>query len=160
MTHTSRVTAMFLIMLVAPVMAAAQEAPLDSGAVSACFDATPRGQTDPACIGQPADACQMSHEQPQTTLAISQCLMAEAAAWDRLLNREYMARRADHADAPELAELLLQAQRGWIAMRDADCSLAYDQFGGGSMRLISGADCRLRHTAWRSLQLRDMRWGE
>ena len=40
---------------------------------------------------------------------------------------------------PGLADTLLAAQRAWIAFRDAECTLAYDRYGSGSMRVIAAA---------------------
>lgn len=145
------------ILLPAPL--AAQEATVDEAAVEACFAQAGRGDVNPGCLGNAAEVCQKSHTQGETTLGISECLMAEAAAWDDLLNREYKLTRDAFADQPGLPDRLLEAQRAWIAFRDAECTLAYDSYGGGSMRVIAAADCRLRHTARRTLELRDMRGG-
>lgn len=144
-----------VLMLCWPLASAAQEAIVDQGAVETCFDQTGQGLEMPDCVGEAADICSKRHEQPETTLAISQCLMAENSAWDALLNREYKKSKAIFADTPGLADTLLTAQRAWIAFRDADCAVAYDQWGGGSMRVISAADCQLRHTARRTFQLRE-----
>ncbi len=136
---------------------AQDEVPLDQAQVQGCFQQNARAGGIPDCVGDAAAACQAAHSQPETTLAISQCLMAETAIWDEILNREYKATRQHFGDRPALEDLLRDAQRGWIALRDADCSLAYDRFGGGSMRVIAAADCQLKHTALRSLQLHQMR---
>ncbi|AUH32271.1 lysozyme inhibitor LprI family protein [Paracoccus tegillarcae] len=143
-----------LLLLSAPL--AAQEASVEPGAVEACFDATARGEGTPDCVGNAASACSSAQEQPDTTFAISQCMMAETNDWDSLLNREYQKTRDAFSDQPGLADALLTAQRAWIAFRDADCTLAYDRYGDGSMRVISAADCRMRHTAQRTFQLRDL----
>lgn len=142
-----------LILALMPLPALSQTVPLDAAAVASCRDGAVHGDVAPDCIGLAAQSCQQAHSQPDTTLAISQCMMAEAAAWDDLLNDEYTALR----DArPAQADMLLDAQRAWIALRDADCTMAYDIHNGGSMRVIAAADCQLRHTAIRTLQLRDM----
>lgn len=142
-----------LILALTPLPALSQTVPLDASAVASCRDDAVHGDVAPDCIGLAAQSCQQAHSQPDTTLAISQCMMAEAAAWDDLLNDEYHALR----DArPAQADTLLDAQRAWIALRDADCTMAYDIHNGGSMRVIAAADCQLRHTAIRTLQLRDM----
>ncbi|WP_282602821.1 lysozyme inhibitor LprI family protein [Paracoccus sp. PARArs4] len=142
-----------LILALMPLPALSQTVPVDAASVASCRDGAAHGDVAPDCIGLAAQACQRAHSQPDTTLAISQCLMAEAAAWDDLLNDEYNALR----DArPAQADTLLDAQRAWIALRDADCTMAYDIHNGGSMRAIAAADCQLRHTAIRTLQLRDM----
>lgn len=146
-----RILAIALTLLAAP--AAAQDVDLDPATVQSCMDGAERGRVSPACIGEAAEACQTAHAQPDSTLAISQCRVAEAEVWDGLLNEEYGTLREARADQ---ADLLQEAQRKWIALRDADCDLAAAIYGEGSMRAIAVADCRLRHSAIRALQLRDM----
>lgn len=146
-----------LLLLWPPLPLAAQDFRVDEVAVSACFETAQRGHGESGCIGQASAVCQMKSRQGMTTLGISQCNAAEAAAWDDLLNREYAATREHYADRPVLQDLIRKAQRAWIEMRDADCTLAYDRWDGGSMRVIAGSDCRLRHTARRTLDLRSMR---
>ena len=145
---------LWVVLVCLPVTLSAQEAAVYPGSVEACFNSARQSNTLPDCVGNAAAACSAAHSQPDTTLSISQCLMAENGVWDGLLNREYAAVREQFRDQPGLAEQLLMAQRAWIAFRDADCALAYDRYGGGSMRTISGADCQLRHTARRALELR------
>lgn len=136
--------------------AAAQGVAVDAAAVEACFESAGWGRTDPDCIGQPAAACSAAQQPPDTTIAISQCMMAEAEAWDVLLNREYGTARERLAHVEGVPDTLLSAQRSWIALRDADCAVAYDKYDGGSMRVISAADCRLRHTARRTFELHNL----
>src|SRR5690606_5118972 len=89
----------------------------------------------------------------------------ERDVWDRLLNDQYAvardsARRMDEADRDDFPEFahradqLRYAQRAWIAFRDANCAMEYGVWGAGSMRQIAGADCQLRMTAERTLELR------
>ncbi len=137
--------------------AQAQDVSFDGSIVEACFARTRSGMTDPDCIGIASAACQVATPGGDTTLGISQCAMAETAAWDAILNREYRAARSDFADIPGIGDLLLAAQRGWIALRDADCRIAYDRWGGGSMRNIASANCQMEHTAQRALELKHMR---
>ena len=144
------------IIIFSPMMAAAQDMSVNGAIVDACFDSTMLGSIDPDCIGIASNLCQGAPA-GSTTLGISQCTMAETAEWDRILNREYAATRDAYADTPGLADSLLAAQRAWIALRDADCSVAYDRYGGGSMRSIAGVYCRLNHTARRALELKIMR---
>lgn len=143
----------------APALAGAQEPQAEAGIVDACFAAAPRGRIDPDCIGIAANLCQ-SQPGRSDTVSIGGCLMSEMAEWDRILNREYTATRDAYAartDAPGLVDSLKVAQRAWIALRDADCSVAYDRYGGGSMRSIASAECEMTHTARRALDLKNMR---
>lgn len=120
------------------------------------------------CIGTLSEACRAGEEQGETTIGIVSCALAELRAWDGLLNEEYKATRAwaaetdalNSKDFPEFANLadsLLQAQRAWIAFRDAECGLAYALWGSGSMRNIASANCRMSMTAERTIHLREMR---
>lgn len=127
-----------------------------------------KGPTDMSnardCIGLLAAQC-MQAPDGQTTVGMMQCAMSETEAWDVLLNIEYQQARkqAQNMDADDLpdfpgyavrAEKLLDAQRAWIAFRDANCLAAYGIYGGGSMRQIAGSQCRLRMTAERTIELR------
>jgi uncharacterized protein YecT (DUF1311 family) len=146
----------------------AQEAALqDVAAVRGCLQAEGLNAVA-GCAGRLLEACQSSTADGQTTLGIVNCAGRETAAWDVLLNEEYQATRAwaEDADAVEAAsapqfgrsaEALLEAQRAWIAFRDAECGLAYALWGSGSMRTIAGANCLLSMTAERTVMLRAMR---
>lgn len=144
--------------------AAAQTLTVDAEDVRACHDRTPIGETYPDCLGQASDICQA---QPggSTTIGITDCITSEYAAWDALLNEEYQnVRRAFGArqgggsglSGEELNNSLLAAQRAWIAFRDAECSLQYDRYLGGTIRGIVGANCLMVMTASRTIALRDM----
>lgn len=123
-----------------------------------------------ACIGSGAAACMAGAEDGETTFGMTACLSAEADAWDRLLNDHYASARlaaqdadaADRATAPAYAvrvARLRDAQRAWIAFRDANCALDHAAWGMGSMARIAFADCRLHMTAERTLELRAWRRG-
>lgn len=143
------------IFLLSPATAMAQDAALDRNIVEACLAQTAPRQTVADCIGDAARQCQ---EAPgaATTVGAMECLMAERDVWDEFLNLEYRQTRESLPYAEAQASLLA-AQRAWIAFRDAECKLAYDSYGGGSMRMIAGADCQMRETANRTLELRAMR---
>ncbi|WP_206513286.1 lysozyme inhibitor LprI family protein [Pelagibacterium montanilacus] len=122
----------------------------DAGLLEACADEAGDADALSACVGVAADACQ---EAPggATTMGIAACLMAESAVWDDRLNTAYGALRDGLADAP--ADSLRDAQRAWIAFRDADCAFQYALWGEGTMRQIAGASCVLDHTARRAIAL-------
>lgn len=133
---------------------------------AACFDSAEDPAAATACIGAGSAICMDADpSQNQTTLGMMFCALAEKEAWDRLLNlqyRETMDRfRAIDAQEAEIfpefanrADSLRDAQRAWIALRDADCSLKYAMWGSGSMRQIAGANCQLQLTAKRTIYLR------
>jgi uncharacterized protein YecT (DUF1311 family) len=137
-----------------PCMAVAQSPVLDAAEVAACFADTPLGEVDPACLGAASNACQTVTPGGGTTLGITECILAETAAWDGLLNREYAATRATLE--PDIAAQLLTAQRAWIAFRDAECGLQYALWRDGTIRSIVAANCRMVMTARRTIDLRDM----
>lgn len=133
--------------------------------VAPCLEAAESEAMAQACIGQGAGICMNAEDQNQTTLGMVFCLSAEEEAWDRLLNSEYRSTMAalrsmddqDRETFPEFAnraDSLRAAQRAWIPLRDADCSLEYAMWGAGSMRNIAGADCGMRLTAERAIYLK------
>ncbi|RKF14988.1 DUF1311 domain-containing protein [Roseovarius spongiae] len=139
--------------------AVAQDAPpIDTVAVRACMAQTPLGVVQPDCIGRASNACQ-ARPGGDTTIGITECIMAETQVWDAMLNEEYKAvRRMFRSEGGEgLTVALRDAQRAWIAFRDAECGLAYSRWAGGSIRTIVAANCQLGMTAQRTLELRDMR---
>lgn len=122
------------------------------------------------CIGESAAACFAGAPDGETTTGMMFCLLAERDAWDVLLNEEYRLARAeaqaidavDRVSSPHYAvraERLRDAQRAWIAFRDAECALRYDWYGAGTLRQIAGATCHMTQTAERSFALRAMRSG-
>ena len=150
--------------------AALAEAPYDgyARAVGPCYDGAEDEPMARACIGRAARACIQGAPDGETTVGMMFCLLAERDAWDEILNAEYAraraaARTADQADrgaSPQTAvrgDLLLDAQRAWIAFRDANCASAYAVYGAGSMRQIAGAECQMRMTADRTIELRALR---
>lgn len=146
-----------VILALLPATAFAQGMQVDRQQVLQCFRATPLDAAPPTCIGDAAAACQRLPD-GETTLGTADCLTAETAVWDDLLNAEYraaMVRMRDHGGGA-LAEQLRDAQRAWIAFRDAECGLHYGIWAGGSIRVIIGANCVLRETAERALELRDL----
>lgn len=138
------------------------------GAFGACYESADDAAARAACIGVTSGACMSGEEGGETTIGMSMCMQTETELWDGVLNAEYRetmdfmkAMDADEAESfPEFAvraETLRDAQRAWIAFRDAECALAYAQWGAGSMRHIAGSECMMRMTAERALELRDMR---
>ena len=128
-----------------------------------CFDgaeATVSGKR--ACIGKAALACMDETEGGYSTLGQSQCQLAEARAWDVLLNEQYRAvvdfatgGDADETDAiyARREETLRAMQRAWIPFRDAKCAAEYAKWGMGSMRNIAGSGCLMQTNAEQTIQL-------
>lgn len=157
-------SAILLVLLAAPV--SAQDAPDgDMRGVRSCHEGAAPFDTAPACIGRAARTCQ-SRAGGGTTIGIVGCLSSEAEAWDVLLNAEYGLLRdklaADDAAAAGMGQAsrtdaLRDAQRAWIAFRDADCVLSSSIWQDGTIRGPVAAQCLLTHTARRALELRDLR---
>lgn len=142
---------LILVFCCAPAMVAAQQAdPRDVAAVQGCVDSqsrgTPQAHVIGTCVGIISNSCG-----DQTTLGISECIMREHAAWDRLLNDWWKPMRA-RAKADGSWPQLLARQRQWIADRDAECAAAYDSAGGGSIRVIYAAECQRDLTARKAVE--------
>lgn len=90
----------------------------------------------------------------QGTMGMVDCMGAETQIWDRRLNREYQATLRSLES--ETQARLRAAQRLWVQFRDANC-LTYRTLTGGSMDALSAADCMMRMTALRALELERMR---
>ena len=121
--------------------------------VGACFMQAFRDGADASCIGAASGTCM---EQPggYSTQGMSACTSAETELWDGYLNREYKARMAEIT--PDQKTALRDAQRAWIAFRDADCGLQYQMCIDGTMRSNIYTGCMLDMTARRALALRDL----
>ena len=157
-------SALLVALSVSPAHAQDPEAALSD--LRACLEiASGAGVRD--CVGIYAQACMAAHG-GDTTLGIADCTIAEAAAWDRVLDETFaqlvilsrdriaLEEQAGAAPAP-LDEMLREAQGAWITFRDADCAQEYAVWGEGSMRQIAGAWCRLDRTSQRVIELRAKR---
>lgn len=125
--------------------------------VRACFADTSTDAVYPDCLWQAANKCQ---DQPRgsTTIGIAACVGLETDVWNAILNEEYGRRRQlfSNSGGEDLTRSLHDAQRAWIAFRDADCALQYERWAAGSFRSIAYANCLLKMTASRAVVLRDM----
>lgn len=127
---------------------------VDGQAIMACYEGA-RDTIDPPCIGAAANECMLSPA-GSTTSGINKCLNEETEVWDRILNENYQKLHDRIGRLEQDPQDLVKAQRGWMQMRDADCSLAYDAAGGGSIRTNMHHACMMISTARRSLELRRM----
>lgn len=130
--------------LSAPAVAGAQG---DVGELEACV-AEEADARD--CVGLISAPC-MAVPGGETTEGMMSCAARETAAWDVLLERDF---RTLSARSDEIARTKLrEAQRAWVAWRDADCDYAADQYRGGSLGRVTAAICMMERTAGRSLHL-------
>jgi uncharacterized protein YecT (DUF1311 family) len=124
----------------------------DADAITACIAAKSKVDEDAhACIGLISDPCLKGHD-GETTTGMVECMDRESKVWDDLLNADYQ--RLLKALPAAAADSVRQAQRAWLALRDADCKVPYEIYEGGSMARIDSASCVLAHTGERVLQLR------
>ncbi len=133
--------------------------------VASCLSDADTPQEAEQCIGDFAAVCMETEADGYTTFGMMSCTQAETQAWDDMLNREYalLRDRAEAMDDGEFddayavrVERLRDAQRAWISFRDAECALAYSEFGMGTMRQLSGSGCHLHMTAERAIELKFM----
>jgi uncharacterized protein YecT (DUF1311 family) len=119
------------------------------------------GRNREPCVGRMYDACPGN---AGSTLEMVTCITNETAFWDARLNEVYrelidIYRRQDSefSDDYNMVARLRDTQRGWIEWRDLKCRFAYDEFRGGTMGRITGADCMMSMTAERVFELEDLK---
>lgn len=151
----------------APVLAQEAGAPQElagsagEAAMSECLANAAKGNGRArACIGKIFDACPGN---TGSTLEMVTCITEETDFWDARLNAVYKDLLAayrqqdeDFGDDYDMESRLREVQRGWIKWRDLKCKFAYDEYRGGTMGRITGADCIMTLTAERVLELEDL----
>lgn len=88
-----------------------------------------------------------------TTLQVNACFEACLKDSEVILNRYFQAalRRArKESDAATAAKQLINAERSWLAYRDAECGSVFDYWRGGTIRATMELDCRIRLTRLRT----------
>jgi uncharacterized protein YecT (DUF1311 family) len=90
-----------------------------------------------------------------TAIDVNACFEARLKATDANLNRYYQAalRRARNESGDDAARKLIQAERSWIAYRDAECGSVFDYWSGGTIRVSKELDCRIRLTMLRTFTI-------
>lgn len=126
---------------------------VDESAVRACYAESRLGEAAPPCVGAAANACQ-ALPGGETTLGITECLMAETAVWAGLMQASY-AKLAEMLGKEErnLEVQLAAVQDAWTAYREAECGLRYGYWIEGSIRTVIAAACHLEKTAVRVQEL-------
>lgn len=129
---------------------------MDAALVRACHSGVALAEPYVPCVGDAARACQ-ALPGGDTTLGITECLMAETRVWEEVMLAEYERQAGELAALPgELSAQLAATQTAWRSYRDAECGLRYALWIDGSIRTIVAADCHLRKTAARAQELRDL----
>lgn len=142
-----------LALVFAASTAHGQEMFVDESAVRACYAEVRLGDAVPTCVGAAAKAC---HKLPggETTLGITECLMAETSVWAELMQVAYAKQfEALGNEGRALETQLAAAQDAWALYRDAECGLRYGYWIDGSIRTVIAAACRLDKTAARVQEL-------
>ena len=88
------------------------------------------------------------------TSAMQECIRAELERQDRRLNAAYQALMGSVAEKRRAQ--LRDAQRKWIAFRDANCGFYYDPEGGSAARLAAN-ECMVTLTAERAHELETLK---
>jgi uncharacterized protein YecT (DUF1311 family) len=88
------------------------------------------------------------------TPAMQECIMLEHERQDRRLNTSYEALIGSVTE--ERRAQLRDAQRKWIAFRDANCGFYFDPQGGSAARLASN-ECLVTLTADRAFELENLK---
>jgi uncharacterized protein YecT (DUF1311 family) len=124
-----------------------------------CFERTAPTDLAPPCLGQMSTACVT--QDGRDILEVASCIDGETAEWDVLLNVTYRDLldhlRRDAVEGEGVDHALVDAQRAWIAYRDAECALTYARSNDRTLSPIGRANCLLVFTARRALELRDMK---
>jgi uncharacterized protein YecT (DUF1311 family) len=103
-------------------------------------------KTAAACVGLISDPC----IDKDTATAVA-CQERETRIWDELLNKAFQDARA-HLDSAA-GGALKDAQRAWIAFRDAKCTVSEKVYGDGTMATIMVADCKRTETGRRAIEM-------
>ena len=98
----------------------------------------------------PYERC-LAGSKGRTQVGMQACAAEEAARHDARLNRNYRA-ILDQLDNADDKEAVRNAQRAWIAFRDADCR-SYVSDTWGSVSRLEGAQCLADRTEERADQL-------
>jgi uncharacterized protein YecT (DUF1311 family) len=98
------------------------------------------------CIGLIADPC--ADKDNATNLA---CQERETRIWDDELNAAFQDARR-HADSVT-NDALKNAQRSWIAFRDAKCAVSEKMYEGSTMAALFASYCKLEETGRRAIEM-------
>jgi uncharacterized protein YecT (DUF1311 family) len=116
--------------------------------MTACLGASDTREGDAACADRLGALCVEIGPAGETTYGLAACTQALTRAWDGELNRLWPSAVAAGG------ERLRNAQRAWIAFRDAECLFEAARWEGGSMGAYAGGFCVAGMTAERVADLR------
>lgn len=152
----STVIALFALPQTGHAEDAYPESPKDAEVLRGCME---NEADDRSCINLIVDAC-ADDDSPMNELR--DCTGRETAAWDVILNEAYRSVRgtlreqdSESLDDLTLASDMREAQRKWIAWRDAKCGMEYQRFRTGTLGRDFYASCMQSMTAERAIELLD-----
>jgi uncharacterized protein YecT (DUF1311 family) len=123
--------------------------------IASCIERTasePELKQESACIGLIADPCVDAPD--ATTASLVACHKREQVIWDGYLNQWYGEAQDKLADDAATGATLKNAQRAWIAFRDAKCAYWAKRYEGGTIVPVLVGDCLRVETGRRALELR------
>jgi uncharacterized protein YecT (DUF1311 family) len=93
-----------------------------------------------------------SHCPGSSTPEIDACLAGRFSDADAELNRYYQAAIKRLREEREIAleQMLVRAERSWVAYRTSECGAVYDNWIGGSIRGSMALNCQIRLTRMRT----------
>jgi uncharacterized protein YecT (DUF1311 family) len=129
--------------------------PDERKAIAACLERVigqPKLKQMAECIGIVADPC--PNAPGANTFTIVACHMREQKIWDGYLNQWYGEVEKRLADDAAALTALKDAQRAWIAFRDAKCDYWEKRYAGGTFASVVTGDCMRVETGRRALEMR------
>lgn len=93
---------------------------------------------------------------PQTTVDMIDCAGMDLDAADRELNAVYGTLASAVKMDVATYDLLRDAQRKWIGLRDADCKLEADSARGGTAQPVLEISCKAQTTKERVKRLKEL----
>lgn len=137
---------------------------VDPAELETCLAAAADSAARIACAGRPAASCEAfwagrDPNRDQVTVRLG-CLDAEQQLWEARLTEAYEAVLDKVAAArPDEVERIREAERAWIAFRDARCRAEVALYGHGTGGAVAEPECRLAETARQVALLRDWQEG-
>ena len=138
-----------LNMLVANALANANDNhPVSAEQIEQCLqDTTIKSES---CIPKFLNLC-LEVPENQSTFGMVSCYQQSEKIWDILLNKYYQLLQKNLD--PNLQQSLKNTQLAWITYKEKTCQFEYDLWGNGSMRHTAAAECLLRETSSRTIEL-------
>ena len=131
-----------------------ESTPDERKAIAACLERVigqPELKQMAECIGIVADPC--PNAAGANTFTIVACHMREQKIWDGYLNQWYGEVEKRLVDDPAALTALKEAQRAWIAFRDAKCGYWEKRYAGGTIASVVTGDCMRVETGRRALEM-------